>query len=303
MMTNNRCKLLFALGLCSLLAQWVNAGETWDVKLDLEGGYGDYVDSDLRDNALTGSVFVTAYYQDSVGFALGYNRLVIDHKSGVAGGDIHQNTFFGSVRKLLRWDRTPGLWTLRLDGYIIENDDNSNIVNTDEGRIAAPQVAYYDASRSFYVDLGYAYSDYKDDLHLHQWTPTIGMGFNNDLDWVYVRGFFIHSSNKARTQGEKHTEAVGVRWLHYFPAKTLLNIDYIQLRGLLGRRVFGVDPYAGMVYNLSDVQTGTLSLGLGWYLPQDWSFLLLGGVERYDNRNINNEYDNRFVYFNLAKRW
>jgi hypothetical protein len=153
------------------------------------------------------------------------------------------------------------------------------------------------------ADLGYALSSYHGNLALHQFTPTVGFGFNEQYDWVQLRGYIIHSSNSQRTEGKTNTYSLEGKWFHYFKPGALLGLDRVQATVLAGKRIFAVDGDAGAVYNLADMQKGSLSLGANWKLGGGWAILAIGGYERYEDGDIDDDYDNRFVYLDLSKSW
>ncbi len=291
--------LLGSFVLLSSLSQPVMAGEEWDVKLDVQASTGDYSGSTQRNDVNSIGAFVSAEYLDKVGFTLGYSNTKIDFKSNIK--DIDQDVFYASARTYLTPDKVSGKFTLRLDLYKVDNNDATK--STDEGRIIAPQISFIPTSKNWYVDLGYTHSNYAGSLSLDQWTPTVGFAFNNKYDWLQLRGYFIDSSNSARTQGEGSTQALEAKLTHYFKPGAALGVDRFYATALVGERIFAVDSDAASVYNLADIQKGSLSLGAAWDLNDSWDVLFIAGVERYDNQSINDEYDNRYAYFNISKKW
>lgn len=283
----------------SFLAQPAIAAEEWDIKLDVQASKGDYSGSTQRNDVNSLGAFVSAEYLDKAGFTFGYNRTKIDFKSNIK--DIDQDVFYASARTYITPDKIPGKFTVRLDLYKVDNNDPTQ--NTDEGRIFSPQVSYISFDKNWYLDLGYTHSNYSGSLSLDQWTPTVAFAFNNKNDWLQVRGYFIDSSNSARTQGEGSTDAVEVKLTHYFAPGAALGVDRFYVTALVGERMFAVDPDAASVYNLADIQKGSLSVGAAWDLNDSWDLLFIAGAERYDNQSINDEYDSRYAYFNISKKW
>jgi hypothetical protein len=293
-------RLLTATALSvAVIVPLAQAGDEWDVKVDLQGSYGDYAKSTEREDLWSAGLIVTADYLDNVGFTVGYNKTEVNYTPGTP--KLTQDALFASVRFHDTPDLLPGRLTYRLDGHLIENDDPTG--NTDEGRILAPQIAYLAFDKSLYLDLGYAHSSYAGDLTLTQWTPTLGIGLNQGNDWLQLRGYLIHSSNASRTQGKEDTSAVEAKLTHYFGSDAPLGIDRLQATLLGGQRMYAVDGDAGAVYNLADIQKGSLSLGGAWDLDDSWSVLLVGGLEKYENQDISDEYDNRYLYFDVNRKW
>jgi hypothetical protein len=285
----------------------VNAQEAparWFMRADIQALYIDYSGAQLRDSLENLGFFLRADYLERGGITFGYNRTVLNGEG--AGQDIEQDNVFVSGR----WQTTPdwanGQITLRLDGYAIANDDATGA--TDDINVIAPQVSFLNYDRTFYADLGFAESSYGDSLlssnalDVEQWTPTIGFGFNEQRDWLQLRAYLIKPSSPARAQGQDDTAALQFNWTHW-TRNRFLGIDNFRYSALLGERVFAVDPDAGSVYNLNDLQTGAVSIGSEWVPGERLRLLLMIGVERYEEQNIGEEYDSAFAYLNFTYHW
>ncbi|MDQ6990688.1 MAG: hypothetical protein Q9M11_03050, partial [Mariprofundaceae bacterium] len=59
-----------------------------------------------------------------------------------------------------------------------------------------PQLSFLNYRKSFYADLGYAYSSYPKGLSVSQLTPTVGLGFNQAADWLQMRVYWVKPSTK-----------------------------------------------------------------------------------------------------------
>lgn len=280
-----------------LFIQPALAENDWRIKADLQGSYGNYGNSVLRKYTWSTGLFIAADYDDNIGFTVGYSRTDVNYKLGIQR--LSQDSYFASLRKYLILE-DGGRLTFRLDGHLINNNDPTN--GTDEGGIVAPQISYLSADKSLYLDLGYAHSSYGGDLTLDQWTPTIGIGFNQNNNWLQLRGYLIYSSNTSRTQGKQETYGIEAKLTHHF-APNPIKISRLQLIGLAGQRMYAVDSDAGSAYNLADVQEGSVALSAAWDLDHAWSMQLIGGWELYENKDIGDAYSNRYVFFNVNKNW
>jgi len=270
----------------------------WSVKTDAQAIYGNYSGSKLRSSFSGAGVILSADYLDKGGFSLGanYTRLAVK-----VGNNINQQGYYGNARYKLYFDALPGPVTLRMDGQFISNDDITG--NTDNVKVFTPQISFLNYAKTFYMDLGYARSSYQNNLHVDQFTPTIGFGFNEGADWFQVRGFFIKPSNRLRAQNKNSTSAADIRWTHWFAPGSWLGVEKMQIAGLAGERIYAVDNDAAVVYNLSDIQQGSGSLSLQWRLSESVHLMLMGGYERYLNNTINNSYGNTFGYIDISKTW
>jgi len=242
--------------------------------------------------------FFTADYLDTYSFTFVYDKSKVDFKLGI--NSIEQNSFYLCGRKVFRPDILSGLLTLSLDGFYIDNDDLTKM--SDEAKIYGTYLSYLAYTKKYYVDLGFAQSNYYDDLVIEQWNPTIGLGFNKQRNWLQVRGYYITSSEKTRTQGEKTSKAIEMSLSHYFDGH-ILNLNKIKAGLLIGERIFAVDRDAASVYNLSDIQKGSFSLLAEFKIISSVKLIISGGKERYTNKIINDDYSSRYLYMGLSSSW
>lgn len=80
-------------------------------------------------------------------------------------------------------------------------------------------------------------------------------------------------------------------------------IETAQLALLSGERILAVDGDAGGVYNLADLQEGSLSFGLEWLLLWNAKLFLGGSLEKYTNIKIGDAYKSEAVSVGLSKEW
>jgi hypothetical protein len=272
---------------------------SWHFGTTLQGSHSRYNDSQTRDTANSAGIILSADYLEHFGITLGYNRTEVEYLDG--SDTLEQDAFYTSLRRHITPDRLQGRLTLRLDGHLIDNNDPTQ--TTDEVKAIAPQIAYTNFERTFYWDLGYAHSNYWEDLNVSQWTPTLGFGFNNGRDWMQFRGYFIDSSNIDRSQGESNLQALETKWTHWTDRRHPAMPSKATLSALIGERQFTVDPDAAEVSNLSDVEEGGLSLAADWALNDHTNVMLLAGRSWYENRELLDQYTKDTLYMNVAIHW
>lgn len=281
------------------------APERWFVRSDVQGLMSAYAGAQQRQGLENFGLFVQADYLERGGITAGYNRTALGFRDSTQ--DITQDNLFLSGRWHMRPDWARGQVTLRLDGHAISNDDASN--ETDDVTVIAPQVSYLNYEQTFYADLGFSASSYGDSLltseqlDVDQLTPTLGFGFNDQRDWMQLRAFLIDVSSPERAQNQEDTAALEVKWTHWTMSPRLLGLDNFRFSAMLGERIFAVDPDAGSVYNLSDLQTGGASIGGEWAMSERSRILLLVGVEQYENQTLNDDYRSAFMYLNFTHEW
>ncbi|OGQ97909.1 MAG: hypothetical protein A2505_05260 [Deltaproteobacteria bacterium RIFOXYD12_FULL_55_16] len=285
--------------LTAALAAPVWAAGEWSTTAGAQAVYGSYSGSTQRDQVTGFGAVLSSDYLERGGFTLGLNRT--DIKMNTGSEDIGQNALFASGKLNFTPDGVAGRLTGRMDVHLINNDDATN--DTDGVKAYAPQVSYLSFDKRRYFDLGYARSNYRNDLEVNQWTPTVGFALNEGADWVQLRGWVIDPSNAARAQGETSTYALEAKLTHWFGANKPLGLDNVRLSGLVGERIYAVDHDAGAVANLSDVQRGGVSLGGEWKLGKSLSMLAMLSRDNYRNATLADDYSLTSGYIWLAGKW
>jgi len=285
--------------LTSALAVPAWAAGEWTTTAGAQAVYGNYGSSTQRDQVTGYGAVLSSDYLERGGFTLGLNRT--DIKMNAGSEDIGQNALFASGKLNFTPDGIGGRLTGRMDVHVINNDDVTN--DTDGVKAYAPQVSYLSFDKRRYFDLGYARSNYRNDLEVNQWTPTVGFALNDGADWVQLRGWVIDPSNAARAQGESSTTALEAKLTHWFGANKPLGLDNVRLSALAGKRIYAVDPDAGAVANLSDIQRGGLSLGGEWKLGKSLSLLAILSRDNYRNVTIADDYSLTSGYIWVAGKW
>ncbi len=287
------------LGMTSLLlAGTACAAGEWSPSLGAQAAYGAYSGSQLRDSFSSYGLILSSDYLEKGGLTLGLNHTDLAAKGGAQ--NIRQNALFASGRIHATPDKLAGRLTARLDLHAIDNNDTSR--DSDSVTAIAPQVSYLSFDKKHYYDLGYAHSSYKNALSVNQWTPTVGFGLNEGTDWVLLRGWLIDPSNAARAQGKSSTRGLEAKWTHWLAANAA-RVDNVKLGLNLGERIYAVDPDAGSVANLADIQRGGFNLGAEWKLGQGMSLLALAGQDRFRNATLANDYRLNYAYLWVSGQW
>lgn len=291
------CLIVAVIGLSPLTSQ---AADEWTTTLGAQAVAGAYNGADQRDRLSVYGLSLSADYLERAGFSLGLTHSGVKGKNGAA--DIKQNAAFASSRMHMTPDGLQGRLSLRLDLHAIDNDDATR--NTDSVYALAPQVSYLSYDKQRYYDLGYARSIYKNSLSLNQFTPTLGIGFNDGADWLQFRAWFIKSSNAARSQGKTSTSALETKWTHWLGSNPA-GIDNIKAGLVVGERIYTVDGDAGSVANLSDIHRGGFNLGAEWKLGKDAALLAMIGRDRFRNADLTpaDDYSLNYVYLWLSGQW
>jgi len=304
------------------------SAEDWYMKSSGQLLVKNYSSSSQLENLFGFGVFLNGDYLERGGFSIGYNFNQTNYKSGLISGlkENNENILFLSGRANFNPDQIPGRLTLRLDGYV--GDDATSFLVTvptpgpmgggssqktitvdDEFAVVSPMVSFLNYAKTFYADLGYAYSSYRsddsgtDDINVSQWTPTLGFGFNQAYDWLQLRGYFIDLSTSNRVDTKETTSALEVKWTHWFSADAPLNLHNIRLTVITGERLYAVDSDACSLCNVPDLQTGLVSIGAEWKLNEQTNVLLQGGYESYEDMLLDEQYSSTYLYGYLSRNW
>ena len=309
------------------------AGQAWSVEEWYWKGSGqlllkNYSGSTQLENLSGFGIFLTGDYLEQGGFTAAYNLNHTSYKSGLSNApfEIDENILFLSGRANFHPDQLPGRLTLRIDGYVgndamrfristpapdpMGGGSSQQTVTVDDKFVAVnPMVSFLNYAKTFYADLGYAFSNYRsddsgaDDIDIIQWTPTLGFGFNRAYDWLQLRAYLISLSDSNRVGGKDATSAVEAKWTHWFPANAPLNLHSTRLTVLAGERIYAVDSDACSLCNVPDLQTGVVSIGAEWKLSEQASVLLQGGYETYENLLLNDRYSSTYIYVYMSRNW
>lgn len=313
-----------------IVSFWLMTGQAWSAENWYWKTSGQLLLKEYRGSAelenLSGvGVFLSGDYLERGNITAGY---YFNHSNYKTAGsdvprDIDESVLFLSGRTNHHPDLLPGRLTLRLDAYY--GNDEMRFLTTTTGSpmgggsskktvslsdkivVVNPTVSFLNYQKSFYADLGFAYSSYRsdvsgtDDIDIAQWTPTVGFGFNRAYDWLQLRGYFIDLSSSNRVADKDSTSALEAKWTHWFSADAPLSLHSVRLTMLAGERLYAVDSDANALANVSDLQTGAISLGAEWKLSEQTNLLLQGGSETYKSILLNDRYSSVYVYVYVSR--
>lgn len=287
----------------------------------------DYSDAPRLDSLVGFGVQLDGDYLERGGFVLGYNYNQRSYKpaSVEAVDRVDENIAFAGGHLSFFPDALPGSLTLRLDGYLGRDSIRvrtppsgggmgggqpaGSYTIDDDITVLAPNLSFLNFAKTLYLDLGYAFSSYRasdatvQDIDVRQWTPTIGLGFNEARDWLQLRGYLIDLSNSNRVAGQDATSAIEAKWTHWYGADAWLGLHSTQLTLLGGERLLAVDGDAHAIYSVADLQTGSVALALEWELGEQSALFLQGAWEQYRNLTLDDDYASPYFYLYLSRKW
>ena len=290
------------------IGQEARGADTLALKLSAQGMYMGYSGSPTRANLTSSGVLLDMQYLDRGGILAGGDYTTLRAKG--AGQSITQNSAFVAGYVHMTPDSLPGRLTLRMDLLGVSNNDRTN--ETDQVRLWAPRLSYLSRGKSFYLDAGYADSRYGDSinpargtLHVKQWAPAVGFGFNQNADWLQFRLYDIRNTNALRSANKTRTTAVEASWTHYFKAGGWMP-ELVQFGVLGGERMYAFDPDTQVVYNLTDLQKEGVTLGARWKLGGNTRLHLSTGHNRYESPAAGTpatHYTGTYGYAGLSFQW
>ncbi|MBF0194823.1 MAG: hypothetical protein HQL71_09700 [Magnetococcales bacterium] len=279
---------------------WQNYDRSpWYISNSFTGITGAYSGSSQRDKFYSLGFTFSGEYLESRGFTVGYTNSTVVFKDGV--DSTRQNEFFVGLHKNFNRDGILGTFDLRLNSHYITNNDSSG--DSDKVKVLAPLLSYISYKKSYYLDLGYAFSLYQNSLSVNQLSPTIGFAFNNSSDWLQLRGYFIFPSNNQRAAGIENTKALQGKWTHWFALNNTSRPNTLSLSAMLGERIYSVDFDSLSVYNLSDVQKGSVAIDISWKLNKSTDLILHAGHDLYENVTISENYSSTTAVLSISKEW
>lgn len=323
-MANTMTRLRLMLLALLLGSSPVVLADDWYWQADAQLLLQDYQGAQRLDNLSGLGLSLGGDYLERGGFKLGYN---VHQKNFivVASDDpreLDENIFYLSGHGNFYPATLPGRLGLRLDAYDGSDAYHSRVsagggmgggsrqqTTTDSFWVLSPLVSYLNFAKTFYLDLGYAYSRYHaddgvtDDLSVQQWTPTLGLGFNRAYDWLQLRGYFISPSNSNRLTTAESTQALEFKWSHWFGIDAPLGLHTLTLTVLTGERRYAVDSDTFALGNVPDLQKGALALALSWKLSEGTNLVLAGSYSRYQDTSHDDDYNSALLFASVSQPW
>jgi len=332
-----------------LLSTLLISPQTWaEGDWYLQGGaqtlFGDYGESKYFESLRGIGFFIKADYLEKSSLIAGakYNSKQYNSNVANAPSEMVETIAYVGVVNSLYLDNYPGKLSFRFDVYV-GRDDFSGINVGGSGSMGGGGkrtvsikdnfgvyniiISYLNNSKTYYWDLGLAYSLFKsgssdlnvnfahpnktnivntdpaDDIRVTQWSPTLGFGFNRSMDWLQLRGYLMHFSESDRIAFKQSSAAIEAKWLHWFSYDSFLNLHNFNVTLLAGKRIYAVDSDSYSLYNSSDMQKNAASLGAEWKLGSQYTANFYYGVDKYEDLVESDAYTNTYVFLKLSKKW
>ena len=167
-----------------------------------------------------------------------------------------------------------------------------------------PQLSFMNYAKTRYLDLGFAHSEYDGDIttKVDQFTPTIGIGWNDSYDWLQLRSYIITLNQPLIPGGDDQFNSLEIKYTHWFSDSTTA-MEFWRLTALTGKRLLAVDSDAAVIYSMADTQKAEITASINWKLAEKASVLTLVNYTQYENESSGNDYNSLLFYLNLQKQW
>ena len=279
-----RVQWIVAITIVACVSTTANAADELSLTITPGKSIGHYNGAPYRNYVDIFNINVIGTIANKWGFALGYENTVIHYKFGIP--DFQQDAIFLSGHVSNTPQQPLGTFTTQLDYHCVR--DRNHPSAADNACVIAPQISYTRYDNSFYVDLGYAISDFQTNplvpgsLLIEQWTPTLGIALNqNATHWLRLRGYFIHSSNLERSHQVNQTNALETKYLYYPLSSYKILPAYIDVSVVSGKRMYAVDRDTVSINNLADLETGALSLTALWRVSKYLGLMISASHSRF----------------------
>lgn len=308
--------------------------ELWQFNHIFQTYLQPYENTPDRKNTSGIGYYLSADYLDSGNIAFSYNSTLVKLSNNA---DVTENLFYLSGQYHLYPDSLPGKLSLRLDSYFGDytlqynitippptipgpspgpsgpgpgpkmSNANTRLANPDiieektDINILYSQLSFIDYKKTYYANIGYAYSEYDGSSKTVaiQITPTFSFSWNDSYDWLQLRAYFVELEQTASTYADDHFESLEVKYTHWIPDELPSSLELFRFSMLSGNRVLAVDPDTSSVYSITDIQKVSVSGSAQWKYSENLKILALLQYDQYQNSAVSGDYEGYLFYINL----
>lgn len=284
------------------------AASNFDFSLHAGGLTTSYQGSDFRDSMTQFSESLLVRYKKHYGFDIGgsvsryyfktdIDPVFISSTYSKAFASFNSETFRG------RFGLRAGVINTQSFSRDETNAVTVNNLVTSNNVVVLSGVFYYRSHSGFSLDYGVISSRYFDVVDLSpidvvQQNMTAGFSFNKSYDWLQYRSTAIDIEATEDKSYASHT----FKYSHWFKSASDKSTFSLHLSAMTGERRYGVIEETSVVYNFSDVQQETYSLGLIWK-PNSASVSLFVGKAFYEKPVSTDIYNTSYIYISIGNVW
>jgi len=297
------------------------ADSSWTSTVTPQAYWQTYDGTTTRDNSFNAGIYIMGDHLESSNIGAGYSFTLVNLNNNA---NIMEHLFYLTGRHHWFLDALPGKLTLRMDFYGGNSTLEYRVNNPPSGMkkkltsgstgtrresttITAfqPVISFINYSKTLYLDIGYAHSEYDNnpDAKVDQVTPTVGFGWNESYDWLQLRAYLIDLDENNGLYDDDHYDALELSYTHWFTDEAIPRLEFMRLTALAGERVLAVDPDSATVHSTGDKQTGGLAASAQWKMSEDNRLLFLVSAGQYENDIVADKYNSLLFYLHFRHQW
>lgn len=268
----------------------------------VRGALLTYSDEAVRERLTSGGFFLDLDNRESGGFrlALGSDAIryrdtsTLKQESALVGGRLYIPLGTGQGKLVIQGD---------LGRVAFQEQGLAKQTATLSGAHLGYLSDLHPEFARLWLDLGFIQSRYEGGLRVDQWSPTLGFGVNDNMDWFTLGADAI--TLKGTGGPKEQTAAFKASWTHYFMPGAGMKPRSIYLSALAGERVYAADPDLAIIYTLGDYQMGRWAVGATWGGAKGAGFSLEAGRSRFEDRTTTPpmSYTTPFVAASVHYTW
>jgi hypothetical protein len=227
---------------------------------------GDYNGSLVMKKQHGVGVRLNAEQPNVGGFSVGLQSTHIDMQPLVPKATQDQNNWLLSGYAYAPSTSLSGRFKWQLDVHRVLNDASQG--NSDGVTAVVPQLSWVSFDRPLTFDLSYAQSRYPNTRTIHQLSPSVGFGFNNNQNWFQIRGYLIQNLEPSLSMGMSSSHATDFRLTQLFQSPSPWVPQSVTLGLERGKKIYFVDAVTQTVHNLPMRNDGGESVAAVWRFSQ-----------------------------------
>ena len=245
---------------------WAVAQDSWQVNAAVNAMTGDYDGSRVMRKQHGLGVRLNAERLNQGGFSVGLQSTHIDMQPLVPKATQDQNNWLLSGYAYTPSPSLSGRFKWQLDVHRVLNDALQG--NSDGVTAVVPQLSWVSFDRPLTFDLSYAQSRYPNTRTIHQISPGVGFGLNNNQNWFQIRGYLIHNLEPGVSMGMTSSHATDFRLIQLFQSPSPWVPQSVTLGLERGKKIYFVDAVTQTVHNVPMRNDGGESIAAIWNLGQ-----------------------------------
>lgn len=240
---------------------------------------GNYTDSLTMNSQKGTGIRLTGAFKEQWGLTAGLQTTRINMAPITQTSTQNQDNWLISAHIHAPSTTWPGRWTFQVDTHRIHND--AQVGDSDGVRVIAPQVSWLSYAHPLKLDLSYARSTYKGSANTNQISSGIGLGFNQNQNWIQARFITISNLNPVHSLGQTATHGTDFKLTQFLGTHAGWTPTSITLGLERGKKFHAVDMVTQTVYNLPMLNEGGENITASWKVNSRTELNIQASRNRY----------------------